>query len=231
VLNNSLAGYPASVQNPEPDRRFFIGPLQNRFFAFPCGLKAWDFRAEALNSENVIDKDNTATGGIPVRDNQRYQRLRLLIKKLNAQRKKQAKKIDILCNDFLTAHRRFIKTLVRINFEADFYESLLGITELDELFHKAARLIESYLHDTNTALFLCEPDGFQLYLRQSSPVVGLTRDKLEDYFSPELVRHLCRLDQICTLDEVCALHNIENVPKAANDISGVIIPLRKKYVV
>jgi hypothetical protein len=36
-----------------------------------------------------------------VGDKQRHRRLRLLIKKLNKERKKQAKKIDILCNDLI----------------------------------------------------------------------------------------------------------------------------------
>ena len=58
-------------------------------------------------------------------DKQRHRRLRLLIKKLNKDRKKQNQKIDILCNDFIGAQRNFIKRLGIINFVANFYESIL----------------------------------------------------------------------------------------------------------
>ncbi|GAH10763.1 unnamed protein product, partial [marine sediment metagenome] len=42
-------------------------------------------------------------------DYKRYKRLRLLVSKVNKQRKKQAQKIDILCNDFIAAQKDFIK--------------------------------------------------------------------------------------------------------------------------
>ena len=46
---------------------------------------------------------------------QRHKRVRLLVKKLNTKRKKQAQKIDILCNDFIAAQRDFIKNLKKPN--------------------------------------------------------------------------------------------------------------------
>ena len=56
---------------------------------------------------------------------QRYRRLRLLIARLNKERKKQAKKTDILCNDLIAAQRGFIKRLGTISFAADFYEAIV----------------------------------------------------------------------------------------------------------
>ena len=53
-----------------------------------------------------------------VGDHQRHQRLRLLLKKLNKDRKKQAKKTDILCNDLIGAQRGFIRKLRSISFSA-----------------------------------------------------------------------------------------------------------------
>ena len=43
-------------------------------------------------------------------------RLRLLISQLNKERKKQAKQIDILCNDFVCSQKDFIKVLGAISF-------------------------------------------------------------------------------------------------------------------
>ena len=62
---------------------------------------------------------------------QRKKRLRLLIGKLNKERKKQAKKIDILCNDLIAAQRDFIKRLSTISFTADFCESIIGVSDLN----------------------------------------------------------------------------------------------------
>ena len=56
-----------------------------------------------------------------------------MIKKLNKDRKKQNQKIDILCNDIIGAQRNFSKRLGIINFVANFYDSIIGATDLNEL--------------------------------------------------------------------------------------------------
>ena len=63
-------------------------------------------------------------------------RLRQLIARLNKERKTRAKQIDILCNDFVTAQKDFIKSLKANSFAADFYESIAGLTDLNELLVK-----------------------------------------------------------------------------------------------
>lgn len=93
-------------------------------------------------------------------NNQRHRRLRLLISKLNKQRKKQAKKIDILCNDFIAAQRNFIDRLNAISFAANFYKSVIGLTDLSKLLHIVSRLIKEELADVNVTFFLRRPaDG------------------------------------------------------------------------
>ncbi|MFQ6036088.1 MAG: hypothetical protein ACE5NM_09630, partial [Sedimentisphaerales bacterium] len=73
---------------------------------------------------------------------QRHKRLRLLISKLNKERRKQAKKIDMLCNDLIAAQRDFIRRLSTISFAADFYKSIIGITDLSRLLSIASKLIK-----------------------------------------------------------------------------------------
>ena len=51
---------------------------------------------------------------------QRQERLRLLIKKLNKARKRQASQVDILCNDFIVAQRDFVKRLNSVTFATAF---------------------------------------------------------------------------------------------------------------
>jgi len=88
---------------------------------------------------------------------QRYRRLRLLISKLNKERRKQAQKIDILCNDFISAHRDFIKRLNTINFTANFYEAIVGTTGLSGLLYAAGKLIKDEIPDSKAVFFLLAP--------------------------------------------------------------------------
>ncbi len=72
----------------------------------------------------------------------RHKRLRQLVSKVNQARKRQAKKVDLICNDLIAAQRSFIKSLNAFSFAANFYESIIGKTELKELFSIAGRLIK-----------------------------------------------------------------------------------------
>ena len=82
-------------------------------------------------------------------DKLRHKRLRSLITKLNRQRKKQARQIDILCNDFISAQRNFIKNLKTTSFMANFYESIIGATDLNDLLCTAVGLIKEEHDDAN----------------------------------------------------------------------------------
>ena len=186
-----------------------------------------------------------------VADNkQRYKRLRLLIRKLNKERKKQAKKIDILCNDLIAAQRKFIHRLNIISFTANFYESILGSTDLEDLLHTAARMIKIENADTNVSFFLrqepaanllqhvgdessTEPTtGFELYMFESSRTnilggehsVDGARDWFENCFSPELMESICKSNKVCTLDDMLALDMQGNLT-GLNNVSAVTIPL------
>jgi len=99
-----------------------------------------------------------------VDNKKRHERLRLLIKKLNRERKQQAKKTDILCNDFVAAQREFIRRLNTISFTAAFYESILGATDLNDLLYTAAALIKEEIPGSNVTFFLRQPDSFELHM-------------------------------------------------------------------
>ena len=84
---------------------------------------------------------------------EREKKLRLLVRKTNKEQKKQAKKINILCNDLIAAQREFIKRLDTISFTAHFYQSILGITELNSVIFTAGKLIKNEVQDANVAVF------------------------------------------------------------------------------
>ena len=145
---------------------------------------------------------------------QRHKRVRLLISKLNKERKKQAKKIDMLCNDLIAAQRDFIRRLSTISFAADFYKSIIGITDLGRLLSTAGNLIKEELAGSNVMFFL----------RNGFPQSGDERRMLENYFTAELVDNICKSNKLCTLDDMFAMGLQGNLMEL-NKISAFTIPL------
>jgi hypothetical protein len=115
-----------------------------------------------------------------VDDKRRHKRLRLLISELNKERKKQAKKIDILCNDFIAAQREFIKRLDTIGFAANFYEAIVGTGDLNTLILTSSNLIKNKIPDSSIAFFLRQQDGFELHMNESSQPITLEKQHLEN---------------------------------------------------
>jgi hypothetical protein len=167
---------------------------------------------------------------------QRYGRLRLLISKLNKERKKQTKQIDILCNDLIAAQRDFIKRLDTISFTANFYETIAGINELSNLILTASKLIKDETSDANVAFFLRQADplrpasseagSFELHIFESAQPILLEKQGLENCFTPEVVDNICKSNRICTLDDMFALGLQGNLTRL-NEISAATIPLSK----
>lgn len=155
---------------------------------------------------------------------QRHKRLRLLFRKLNKERKKQAEKIDILCNDLIEAQRDFIKRLNVISFTANFYESIIGTADLSSLFYTAAKLIREQTGDVNIAFFLRKQDSFELRLFESDSPIALEKESLENCFTSELVENICKSNKVCTLDSLLTM-GLQGNPAILNKISAATIPL------
>ena len=157
-------------------------------------------------------------------DKQRHRRLRQLIKKLNRKRKKQAKKIDILCNDFIAAQRDFIKSLKTISFTANFYESIIGITDLNSLLYTAVKLIKEENIDANVTFFLRQSDNYELYMFESDRPISLEKQHLENSFTPELMDNICKSNKVCILEDMFEM-GLQGNLTGLNKVSGVTIPL------
>ena len=153
--------------------------------------------------------------------------MRLLLSKLNKERKKQAQKIDILCNDFVTAQRNFIKRLNTISFTANFYEAIVGTTDFDNLIHIAAKLIKNEIPDATVAFFLYHADNPELHLPENNDAIPLDRQHLESCFTAELVGNICKSNRLCTLDDMFAMGLQGNLVEL-NKISAVTIPLQTR---
>jgi len=164
-----------------------------------------------------------------VGDEQRHKRLRILLRKLNKERKKQARQIDILCNDLIGAQRNFIKRLNTISFIASFCESIIGTTDLNSLLCTAARIIKAETSDLNVLFFLRQDEEFHLHVFENpafSPdgKTALERQHLEACFNHELMDNICKANKVCTLDEMFAL-GLQGSPIGLNQLSVVSIPL------
>jgi hypothetical protein len=169
---------------------------------------------------------------------QRHRRLRLLIRRLNKERKKQAQKIDLLCNDFILTQREFIERLNTIHFTANFYESILGATDLSSLLYTAGKLIKDEIPDSYVAFFLpgftCskEPqketafqrDNFEWHVFESDQPITLEKQHLKDSFTPELVENICKSNKLCTLDDMFAM-GLQDNPVRLSRISAITVPL------
>ena len=159
-----------------------------------------------------------------VGDKERYKRLRLLISKLNKERKNQAKKIDILCNDLIAAQRDFIRRLDTVSFTANFYESIVGVNDLNNLLDTAGKLIKEEISDTNVAFFLRQQESFELHMFENDQPITLGKQRLENCFTSELVDNICKSNKICTLNDMFAM-GLEGNLVSLNKISAVTVPL------
>jgi hypothetical protein len=159
-----------------------------------------------------------------VDDKQRHRRLRLLIKELNKERKKQAQQIDILCNDMIGAQRDFIRRLNTISLTAHFYESIIGATDLNDLLSTAVKLIKAENADANVAFFLRQADNVELHMFESGQPIASEKEHLENCFSPELMDNICKSNKVCTLDDMFAM-GLQGNLIGLNKISAATIPL------
>lgn len=157
-------------------------------------------------------------------DEIRNKRLRLLVSRLNKERKKQAKQIDILCNDFVAAQKDFIKSLDTIGFAADFYEAIAGLTEPNELLCTAGNLIQEQIPDTSVAFFLLANNNFELHIFESDQSIDLGDRRIENFFTAKLVGDIAQSNRICTIEDMLAM-GLEGPPACLEKISTAAIPL------
>ena len=157
-------------------------------------------------------------------DKNRNKRLRLLIKKLNKERKKQAQQIDILCNDLISAQRDFIKRLKKISFMANFYESTIGTNELNHLLQTTVELIKEQVDGANIIFFLRQTENFDVHTFENEQALTFKKEHLENCFSPELIENICASNRICSLEDMFSLGLQGNLVELRK-ISAMTIPL------
>lgn len=129
----------------------------------------------------------------------RHTRLRLLVRKLNIERKSQARKIDIICNNLISTQRDYIKALNRISFEAGFYESLLASAGLDELLRVAAGLIERQMPDTIVSFLLRRSEHFEWHGCRTENLTSPPTGPFKKHIEEDLATNICTLNKTCNM--------------------------------
>ncbi len=155
---------------------------------------------------------------------QRLTRLRLLVKRVNKERKRQAGKIDILCNDLISAHRDFIHRLRGVAFAAQFYKSLLGAADTQTLLSRAARSLQEELSGTNVCFFLRQPEGPAAQVSRREEALLVDDKPLEERFTDELVESICKANKPCAAEELFGMGLAGN-PQSFKRISLSTLPL------
>ncbi len=155
---------------------------------------------------------------------QRLTRLRLLVKRVNKERKRQAFKIDILCNDLISAHRDFIHRLRNIGFAARFYKSLLGAPDAQTLLSRAAWSLQEELPGANVSFFLRQCEGPATHVSRRHEALMVEDKLLEDCLEEDLVESVCKANKRCTAEELFGMGLTGN-PQSYKQISLATVPL------
>jgi hypothetical protein len=154
----------------------------------------------------------------------RHKRLQAILKKLNQERKKQAKQIDMLCNDMIGAQRDFIKRLKTIDFRASFYESIIGTTDLNSLLSSAAAIFKEVSNEANITFFLRQNESFEIFTSEDNQLNSPEKQHIEQCFSNELMTNICISNKICGLEDMFAMGLQDNLTYL-NTLSAAAIPL------
>ena len=130
-------------------------------------------------------------------------RFRQFVHNLNKARKLQAKKIDILCNDILGAHKKFINSLDKISFTADFYEAIIGQANLEQLLQKSCELIHNQIDNCGIAILLIEQDRLEDFIFEHDKSKSIDPKHIRESFDRETVINIAKSNKVCTTEDMC----------------------------
>lgn len=152
----------------------------------------------------------------------RYERVKAIVRRLNVQRRKQARQINILCDDIIRWQRDFVAQLKFISGKADFYERLLGCGGLDAVLRQGHEHFSDQLGGVCTAYYFRNGDSFTVRLFDHENIAETER--LDLCFDDELFRAVCRLNKVCSLDELCQ-QGLQARPVVLSRTAAVTLPL------
>jgi transcriptional regulator with GAF, ATPase, and Fis domain len=155
---------------------------------------------------------------------ERHTRLRSLAHNINRQRKVQARKIDILCNDMVQAHRGLLESLTSISFTSSIHESLIACRDADDVLKAISGIFCKRFGECGIAMLLTDGSGVTTHNAEAPVTLSSEASELPSFFTAENVRSICSGNHVCLLPELLELP-VQMPPKLTKELSAAAIPL------
>lgn len=154
---------------------------------------AVDFVAKPFDGRQLIARVRAALDrqAVLAREEQRFGRLREAVKRLNASRRVITKKVDLLCNDLVTAYGELSRQLDNVRTQEGFRKYIENAKDLEQLLCHAMDWLLRQMGYSNVAVWLAAEDGeYQLgaYMKYTAPGEPLLTDAMKRVILPMAVR-------------------------------------------
>ena len=154
---------------------------------------AVDFVAKPFDSRQLMDRVRAALDrqAVLAREGQRIDRLRQAVKRLNASRRVITKKVDLLCNDLVTAYGELSRQLDNVRTQEGFRKYVENAKDLEQLLCHAMDWLLRQMGYSNVAVWLAAEDGeYQLgaYMKYTAAGDAPLTDAMRRVILPMVVR-------------------------------------------
>jgi response regulator of citrate/malate metabolism len=125
------------------------------------------------------------------KEEKRFTRLREAVKRLNASRRVISKKVDLLCNDLVSAYGELSKQLDGVRTQEGFRKYVENAKDLEQLLCHAMDWLLRQMGYSNVAVWLTAEDGeFQLgaYMKYTAAGEPILTDAMKRVILPMVVR-------------------------------------------
>jgi FixJ family two-component response regulator len=148
---------------------------------------AVDFVAKPFNNDQLVDRIRKALDrqSVLARQEKRLVRLRDAVKRLGVARRMVSKKVDLLCNDLVSAYGELSKQLDVVRTQEGFRKQIETSKDLEQMLCQAMDWLLREFGYSNVALWLAGEEGeFQLgaYMKYTiageEPVIAALHDSL-----------------------------------------------------
>ena len=128
-----------------------------------CAMQggAVDFVAKPFDGRQLVDRVRAALArqAVLAREGQRFDRLREAVRRLNASRRVITKKVDLLCNDLVTAYGELSRQLDNVRTQEGFRRYVENAKDLEQLLCHAMDWLLRQMGYSNVAVWLAAEDG------------------------------------------------------------------------
>lgn len=160
-----------------------------------CALRggAVDFVPKPFNTVQLLEHVRKALDrqAALARDEKRIDRLRHAVRRLNASRRVITKKVDLLCNDLVTAYGEISKQLDGVRTQEGFRKYVENAKDIEQLLCHAMDWLLRQMGYSNVAVWLAAEDGeYQLgaYMKYTAAGEPILTDAMKRVILPRVVR-------------------------------------------